>query len=123
MILQFDQVDASGHLGYFSQSVLPLVRPAGSLIPSGASISTGVQIVPHLELSSESRARIRLMYCLTSALSVYIRYGEIVLLLLCIPCDADFLTLKELYGEIIVHYQDVSTISLTATHFSSFFSE
>ena len=30
----------------------------------------GVQIVPHLELSSASRARIRLMYCLTSALSV-----------------------------------------------------
>ena len=39
-------------------------------LPSGANITTGVQIVPHLELSSESRDRIRLMYCLTSALSV-----------------------------------------------------
>ncbi|MBO6234567.1 MAG: hypothetical protein J6N43_03995, partial [Prevotella sp.] len=31
----------------------------------------------------------------------YIRNREIVLLLLCIPYDADFLALKELYGEII----------------------
>ena len=33
----------------------------------------------------------------------YIRYREIVLLLFCIPYDANFLALKELYSEILVH--------------------
>ena len=33
----------------------------------------------------------------------YIRYREIVLLLFCIPHDANFLALKELYSEILVH--------------------
>ena len=33
----------------------------------------------------------------------YIRYGEIVLLLFCIPYDANFLAIKELYSEILVH--------------------
>ena len=41
-------------------------------LPSDASISTGVQIVPHLEFSSGSHTRIRLTYCLTSTLSVSI---------------------------------------------------
>ena len=39
-------------------------------LPSGAIISRGVQIVPHLELSSGSRARIRQTYCFMSSLSV-----------------------------------------------------
>ena len=33
----------------------------------------------------------------------YIRYREIVLLLFCIPYDANFLALKELYSEILIH--------------------
>ena len=41
-------------------------------LPSRAIISTGVQIVPHLELSSASRLRIFFLYCLTSLLSVNI---------------------------------------------------
>ena len=39
-------------------------------LPSEAIIRVGVQIVPHLRFSSGSRARIFLIYCLGSALSV-----------------------------------------------------
>ena len=63
----------------------PLSAPSVFLgLSSGANISTGVQIVPHLKFNSGSRARIRFTYCFISVFSVRSNFQAAVHAILCL---------------------------------------
>ena len=89
-----------------------LNRPPATI----AIIATGVQIVPQLRLSKGSRCRIRLIYCLTSTLSVKNSTTSAMekIPLLIHPCAADLLVLKN--DDLTVRHNEFILFFGTAAH-------